>query len=74
MSEINNLNKRDSLYFNFGLAVGFLITLNTANLGNIFYNIVTDSNWVWVLNGVFAVLIMFVCAVMCDEALRGDNA
>ena len=63
----------DKLHFQFGLVVGFLITLNTANLGNIFYNIVTDSNLVWVLNGVFAVLIMFVCAVMCDEALRGEE-
>ena len=63
----------DKLHFKFGLFVGFLITLNTANLGNIFYNIVTDGNWVWVLNGVFAVLIMFVCAVMCDEALRGAS-
>lgn len=63
----------DKLHFKFGLLVGFLITLNTANLGNIFYNIVTDSNWVWVLNGVLAVLIMFVCAVMCDEALRGAS-
>ena len=64
----------NKLHFQFGLLAGFLITLNTANLGNIFYNIVTDGNWVWVLNGVLAVLIMFVCAVMCDEALRGDNA
>ena len=63
----------NNLYFQFGLAVGFLITLNTANLGNIFYNIVIGSNWVWVLNGVLAVLIMFVCAVMCDEALRGES-
>lgn len=63
----------NKLHFQFGLAVGFLITLNTANLGNIFYNIVTDSNWVWVLNGVFAVLIMFVCAVICDETLRGEE-
>ena len=63
----------DKLHFQFGLFVGFLITLNTANLGNIFYNIVIDGNWVWVLNGVLAVLIMFVCAVMCDEALRGEN-
>lgn len=63
----------DKLHFKFGLAVGFLITLNTANLGNIFYNIVIGSNWVWVLNGVFAVLIMFFYAVMCDEALRGEE-
>lgn len=63
----------NKLHFQFGLVAGFLITLNTANLGNIFYNIVTDNNWVWVLNGVFAVLIMFVCAVMCDEALRGEE-
>ncbi|HHW53778.1 MAG TPA: hypothetical protein GXX13_11470 [Acinetobacter towneri] len=63
----------DKLHFKFGLAVGFLITLNTANLGNIFYNIVTDGNWAWVLNGVLAALIMFVCAVMCDEALRGAS-
>ncbi len=63
----------DKLHFQFGLVVGFLITLNTANLGNIFYNIVIDGNWVWVLNGVVAVLMMFVHAVMCDEALRGDG-
>ncbi len=63
----------DKLHFQFGLVVGFLITLNTANLGNIFYNIVIDGNWVWVLNGVLAVLMMFVHAVMCDEALRGAN-
>ena len=63
----------DKLHFQFGLVVGFLITLNTANLGNIFYNIVIDGNWVWVLNGVVAVLMMFVHAVMCDEALRGAS-
>ena len=33
----------DKLHFQFGLAVGFLITLNTANLCNIFYNIVIDE-------------------------------
>ena len=63
----------DKLHFQFGLFVGFLITLNTANLGNIFYNIVIDGNWVWVLNGVLAVLMMFVHAAMCDEALRGAS-
>ena len=36
-------------------------------------DIVIDGNWVWMLNGVLAVLMMFVHAVMCDEALRGDS-
>ena len=44
-----------------------------AQVINILYNIVIDGNWVWVLNGVLAVLMMFVHAVMCDEALRGAN-
>lgn len=60
----------EKVNFKFGLVLGFLITINVANLINIFVNTASNGNLSWVLGGVVTVILLFIHAVLVDEALQ----
>ena len=60
----------EKVTFKFGLALGFLITLNTASMANVFYNTVINGSLFWVFNGIIAVILCFIHAVWIDEVLQ----
>ena len=60
----------EKVAFKFGLLLGFLITINIANLINIFVNTTSNGNLFWVFNGVIAVILCFIHAVWIDEVLQ----
>lgn len=59
--------------FVLGLALGFAIAINAANLSVIFYYLVTKGNPLFVFAGALAVLAAFFHAALCDKTLRGAN-
>lgn len=60
----------EKVTFKFGLFLGFIITINIANLINIFVNTVSNGSLFWVFNGVVAVILCFINAVWVDEVLQ----
>lgn len=60
----------EKLTFKFGLFLGFLITINLANLVNIVFNIINDGSLYWAFNGAFAVILSFVHSMWIEEVLN----
>ena len=60
----------EKLTFKFGLILGFLITVNLANLVNIIFNILNNGSFYWAFSGAFAVILAFVHSMWIEEALN----
>lgn len=55
------------------LFLGFLVTINIANLINILINIVENGSLFWVGNGVIAVVCLLIHAMLVEGLLNDHN-
>lgn len=55
------------------LFLGFLVTINIANLINILINIVENGGLFWVGNGVIAVVCLLIHAMLVEGLLNDHN-
>lgn len=55
------------------LFLGFLVTINIANLINILINIVENGSLFWVYNGVISVVCLLIHAMLVEGLLNDYN-